>query len=73
MNKTSRLQRRRYINLLSLATLTVLVIGFIISFTVDCWRQETINQKLLSKTSAQSIKYENPGILKAHDILGDSS
>ncbi len=69
MKQTSRLRWKRYIDSKSLATLMVLVTGFIISFTADCWGQEAINQKLLSKTSSQSIEYEIPGILNAHDIL----
>ncbi len=72
MKQTSRLRWKRYIDSKSTSAFMALVTGFIISFTDDCWGQEAINQKLLSKTSSKSIKYENPGILKAHDILGDS-
>ena len=69
MYKTNRLQWKRYIDLISLAPFMVLIIGFIIFFTADCWGQETINEKFSPEEYAKSIKYENPGVLKAHDIL----
>ena len=69
MYKTNRLQWKRYIDLISLAPFMVLIIGFIIFFTAVCWGQETTNEKFSPEEYAKSIKYENPGVLKAHDIL----
>ena len=69
MYKTNRLQWKQYIASISLAPFMVLIIGAIISFMAVCWGQETTNEKFSPEEYAKSIKYENPGVLKAHDIL----
>ncbi len=69
MTQTNRLQFKRNTDSATLAMFMALVIGISIYLTTDCWGQETTNQKLSPETYAQSIKYENPGILKAHEIL----
>ncbi len=69
MNHRNSLHRKRYIASISLAPFMILVIGFIIFFTADCWGEEAIKQNVFSETPAQSIEYETPEILKAHDIL----
>jgi hypothetical protein len=47
----------------------VLVTGLIMFFMADCIGQEMTNEKFSPEEYAKSIKYENPGILKAHEIL----
>ena len=69
MNKTSRLQMRRYINSLSLATLMVLIIGNILFFTAGCGRQTTIRHRTLVKAPIQPNGYETPEVLSAQEIL----
>ncbi|MHC4182958.1 MAG: hypothetical protein ACYSR0_06375 [Planctomycetota bacterium] len=69
MNQTNRLQWKLYTNSKSLALLMALVVGISMFFATDCRGQETTNEKFSPETYAKSIKYENPGILNAHDIL----
>jgi hypothetical protein len=69
MIKTNRLQFKRNADSSTLIMFMVLFIVISIFLTTDCWGQEMTNQRLSPEAYAQSIKYENPGILKAHDIL----
>ncbi len=69
MNQTNRLQWKRYIDLKTVVPFMTIVIGAIIFFTAVCWGRETTNEKFSPEEYAKSIKYENPGILNAHDIL----
>ncbi len=59
----------RYVSTTGLVAFASLIISSIIISTADCRGQETENQKLSPEAYAKSIVYENPGILKAHDIL----
>lgn len=69
MDKTNRMQWKQYKYLTALVMFIIMVTGVIVFLTADCIGQETENQKLSSEAYAKSIKYENPGILKAHEIL----
>lgn len=69
MDKTNRMQWKQYKYLTTLVMFIIMVTGVIVFLTADCIGQETENQKLSSEAYAKSIKYENPGILKAHEIL----
>ncbi len=62
----------RYVSTTALIPFIIMVTGVIVFFTADCIGQETENQKLSPEAYAKSIVYENPGILKAHDILPKS-
>ena len=59
----------RYVSTAGLVVFASLIISFVIISMADCTGQETENQKLSPEAYAKSIVYENPGILKAHDIL----
>ncbi len=59
----------RYVSTAGLVVFASLIISSVIVYTADCKGQETENQKLSPEAYAQSIKYETPGVLKAHDIL----
>jgi hypothetical protein len=59
----------RYVSTAGLVVFASLIISSVIVYTADCKGQETENQKLSPEAYAKSIVYENPGILKAHDIL----
>lgn len=69
MNKTNSMQRKQYKYLTTLIPFIIMVTGVIVFFMADGIGQETENQKLSPEAYAKSIVYENPGILKAHDIL----
>ena len=69
MDKTNSMQRKQYKYLTTLIPFIIMVTGVIVFLTADCVGQETENQKLSPDEYAKSIIYENPGILKAHDIL----
>jgi len=59
----------RYVSTTGLVAFASLIISSVIISTADCRGQETENQKLSPEAYAKSIVYEDPGILKAHDIL----
>jgi len=79
MNKTSRLQRRRYIKSISPAMVAVLVIGGIMLLMAGCVSQQTSTttpttsttkkQELFEKAPVSSHEFETPDILRASEIL----
>jgi len=69
MNQINSLHWKQYIASISLISFMALVTGLIMFFMADCIGKEMTNEKFSPEEYAKSIKYENPGILKAHEIL----
>ncbi len=59
----------RYVNSVSMVTLTVLIIGNILFFTAGCRKQTTISDRTLVKAPLQPNGYETPEVLSAQEIL----
>ncbi len=59
----------RYVNSVSMVTLTVLIIGNILFFTAGCRKQTTISDRTLVKVPIQPNGYETPEVLSAQEIL----
>ncbi len=68
MKQAFKLYCSRY-DVKSVVLCMALVTGLIMFFMADCIGKEITNEKFSPEEYAKSIKYENPGILKAHEIL----